>query len=207
MNMFPLDSRSFQDDADLAAQAARLLRGGDALAGPSAADARRVVSYMRLLRCPEGQVLMREGEALGQGVMLLVLDGEVTVEQLIARRADPVVVSVLGPGHVVGETGALDGGPRTATCIATTPVLGAGLSRDALRRMVNDDPDVAARLLTGLSLRMAQRLRDAGRQLRVYQQLLNAMQDEIDTLQRQLQQVMAADAARRGLTGAPIEGR
>lgn len=207
MNMFPLDSRSFQDDADLAAQAARLLRGGDALAGLSAADARRVVSYMRLLRCPEGQVLMREGEALGQGVMLLVLDGEVTVEQLIARRADPVVVSVLGPGHVVGETGALDGGPRTATCIATTPVLGAGLSRDALRRMVNDDPDVAARLLTGLSLRMAQRLRDAGRQLRVYQQLLNAMQDEIDTLQRQLQQVMAADAARRGLTGAPIEGR
>jgi CRP/FNR family cyclic AMP-dependent transcriptional regulator len=203
MNMPPFDTRPWQGDAYLAEQAARLLRGGDALAGLSAADARQVVSYMRLLRCPEGHVLMREGEALGQGFMLLILDGEVTVEHLIARRADPVVVSVLGPGHVVGETGALDGGPRTATCIATTPVLGAGLSREALRRMVSDDPEVAARLLTGLSLRMAQRLRDTGRQLRVYQQLLGAMQGEIDALQRQLQRVMDADAARRGLTDTP----
>lgn len=194
-------SRSLLDDPDLAAQAARLLRSEHALGQLSAADARCAVSYMRLLDCAEGQLLMREGEAASNSFMLLILEGEVTVENVIASRAQPVVVSVLGPGHLVGETGVLDGGPRTATCTATTALRAAGLSASALRRMLQDEPEVAARLLVGVSQRMAQRLRDSGRQMRVYQQLLNAMQGEIDALQRQLQKVMDGAAARQRLGG------
>lgn len=193
-----LINRSMTDEPELAAIAARLLRSAEALAGLSEADARRIVAYMRLIKVSEGQVLTREGEAATNGFMLLVIDGEVTVEGITAGRAEPVVLSVLGPGHLIGETALLDGGPRTATCVATTPLIGAGLSRNALRRLLTADPEVAARLLAAVGRRMAERLRDANRQQRVYHQLLNSMQTEVDLLQRQLHQVMDGRTARQG---------
>jgi CRP-like cAMP-binding protein len=109
-----------------------------------------------------------------------------------------MVMSVLGPGHLIGEMALLDGGPRTATCIATTPLKGAVLSRNALRRLMHEEPAVAAKLLAAILFRMSQRLRDATRQQRVYHQLLSAMQGEIDELQSQLQKVMDG-AVRRQL--------
>lgn len=193
-----LINRSMTDEPELAGIAARLLRSAEALAGLSEADARRIVAYMRLIKVSEGQVLTREGEAATNGFMLLVIDGEVTVEGITAGRAEPVVLSVLGPGHLIGETALLDGGPRTATCVATTPLIGAGLSRNALRRLLTADPEVAARLLAAVGRRMAERLRDANRQQRVYHQLLNSMQTEVDLLQRQLHQVMDGRTARLG---------
>lgn len=193
-----LINRSMTDEPELAGIAARLLRSAEALAGLSEADARRIVAYMRLIKVSEGQVLTREGEAATNGFMLLVIDGEVTVEGITAGRSEPVVLSVLGPGHLIGETALLDGGPRTATCVATTPLIGAGLSRNALRRLLTADPEVAARLLAAVGRRMAERLRDANRQQRVYHQLLNSMQTEVDLLQRQLHQVMDGRTARLG---------
>jgi len=195
-----LSTRSIQDRPDLVAVAVRLMRQPTALAALSSAHALCVVSYMRLVVCPEGGVLLREGEQDEDGGLLLVLDGEVTVENTVPRRGKPVVVTVLGPGHLIGEMGLLDGGPRTASCIATTPVVGAGLSRLALRRMMDEEPAVAVRLLAAVSQRMAQRLRDANRKMKVYHQLSTAMQGEIDTLQQQLQQVMDG-AARRQAEG------
>lgn len=191
-----LINRSMADEPDQAARAATLLRSAEALAELNAAEARCIVSYMRLLRVAEGEVLTREGEPAGNGFMLLILDGEVTVDTVVISRQQPVVMSVLGPGHLIGETALLDGGPRTATCTATTPVVGAGLSRNALRRLLAAEPGVAAKLLAGVAQRMAQRLRDATRQHRVFHQLLRAMQGEIDELQGQLQRVMDG-AARR----------
>lgn len=196
-----LISRSMSDEPVWAERAADLIRQADGLVGLSALDAHTIVSYTRLLRCAEGQVLTREGEPAGDGFMLLVLSGEVTVETVVARRDAPVVVSVAGPGHLIGETALLDGGPRTATCTATAPVIGAGLSRNALQRMMRAEPEVAARLLAGVAQRMAQRLRDLTRQQRVYHQLLGAMQGEVDELQRQLQQVMDGAARRSAQRG------
>jgi CRP-like cAMP-binding protein len=166
------------------------MRQPTALSELSAADAQCIVTYMRLLNCPEGGTLLREGEQDNVSDMLLILDGEVTVENVVANRAEPMVMSVLGPGHLIGEMALLDGGPRTATCIATTPVKGAVLSRNALRRLMREEPAVASKLLAAILFRMSQRLRDAMRQQRVYHQLHSAMQDEIDELQGQLQKVM-----------------
>lgn len=202
----PLISRSMSDEPVWAERAVDLFRSAEGLAGLSMADAQCIASYTHLLRCPEGQVLTREGEPAGDGFMLLVLSGEVTVETAVARRDEPVVVSVAGPGHLIGETALLDGGPRTATCTATAPVIGAGLSRHALQRMMGAEPEVAAKLLAGLAQRMAQRLRDLTRQQRVYHQLLGAMQGEVDALQQQLQQVMDG-AARRGDKAADPDAR
>lgn len=196
----PASLTSLLDRPDLVAGAVRLIRTSTALSELSAADAKCIVTYMKLLNCPEGGMLLREGEQDNVSDMLLILEGEVTVENIVANRAEPVVVSVLGPGHLIGEMALLDGGPRTATCTATTPLLGAVLSRNALRRLMLDEPAVASKLLVGILYRMSQRLRDATRQQRVYHQLLSAMEGEIDELQNQLQKVMDG-AARRQILG------
>jgi CRP/FNR family transcriptional regulator, cyclic AMP receptor protein len=191
-----LINRSFADEPHLAELAVELLRSPQALPELSVDDAKRVIAYTRLLRVSEGEVLTREGEPAGNGFMLLLIDGEVTVDKLVPSQAEPVVVSVLGPGHLIGETALIDGGPRTATCTATTDIIGAGLSRNAVLRLVAADPEVAVKLMAGISVRMAQRLRAVNRQHRLYHQLLTAMQGEIDALQRQLQQVVDGSLAR-----------
>lgn len=196
----PASLGSLLDRPDLVAAAVRLMRQPTALSELSASDAKCIVTYMRLLNCPEGGMLLREGEQDNVSDMLVILDGEVTVENVVADRAEPVVMSVLGPGHLIGEMALLDGGPRTATCTATTPLLGAVLSRNALRRLMSDEPAVASKLLVAILYRMTQRLRDATRQQRVYHQLLSAMEGEIDALQSQLQKVMDG-AARRQIMG------
>ena len=198
MNAPLLLNRSFADEPDLAALAVDLLRGPKALTELSIEDARRVISYTRLIRVREGEVLTREGEPAGDGFMLLLIDGEVTVDNIVPSRTEPMVVSVLGPGHLIGETALLDGGPRTATCIATTPIIGAGLSRNAVLRMISADPEAAVKLMIGISARMAQRLRAVNQQQRVYHQLLSAMQGEVGELQRQLQHVMDGSMSRAG---------
>jgi CRP-like cAMP-binding protein len=195
----PASLESLLDRPALAAEAVRLMRLPTALSELSKADAQCIVTYMRLLNCPEGGMLLREGEHDNVSDMLVILEGEVTVENIVANRAEPVVVSVLGPGHLIGEMGLLDGGPRTATCTATTPLLGAVLSRNALRRLMLDEPAVASKLLAAMLYRMTQRLRDATRQQRVYHQLLSAMEGEIDELQSQLQKVMDGAARRQHL--------
>lgn len=183
-------------DSELAALASELLRRPLALSDLRAADADCIVSYMRLLHSQEGAVLMREGDTDDTSHMLLILDGEVSVEHTVVSRTDPVVVTVLGPGSLIGEMGLLDGAPRAASCIALTPVMVAALTRIDLRRLMHEEPAVAAKLLASISQRLAERLREAGRQQTVYSQLVRAMQGEIDDLHHQLHCVMEGSLRR-----------
>jgi CRP/FNR family transcriptional regulator, cyclic AMP receptor protein len=185
----------------LAAQAQALLRRPTALSELTAEEAGCVVTYMRLASYAPGAVLLREGDAQSTGYMLLVLRGDVTVESAVVSRHAPVVMSVLGEGHLIGEMGLLDGEPRAATCVANTAVVGAALSRRSVRQMMADHPDVAAKLLAAVSQRLAARLREASRQQRVYVQLVRAMQGEIEALEAKLLQVMQG-AQRRSATSA-----
>ncbi|HEY7873847.1 MAG TPA: cyclic nucleotide-binding domain-containing protein [Actinomycetota bacterium] len=61
----------------------------------------------------EGQVLVEQGAAGSD--MFLLLDGALAVE------VDGEILAELGPGVVVGERAALEGGTRTATLRAVTP--------------------------------------------------------------------------------------
>jgi CRP/FNR family cyclic AMP-dependent transcriptional regulator len=192
----------FPDHAELAV---RMLRSADALHGLSQEEARAVVAHARLMRFRPGQVIVQEGDQANASYMVLMLHGEATVESMVASRTDPVVISVLQPGQLIGEIALLDGGARVASCVASTAVIGAGLSRRALQRMQREEPDVAAKLMYVLGQRMAARLREAARQQRIYAQLVRAMQQEIDVLGQQLQQVMDGAAVRQGRPGSQSE--
>jgi CRP/FNR family transcriptional regulator, cyclic AMP receptor protein len=167
------------DSADLAAT---LLTAPTALMQLSPEEGKIVVSYMKPRKIDAGTVFIKEGDAKDTAYMMLVLDGEVTVENIVVSRTSAVTVNVLGPGSLIGEMGLVDGEPRSATCTATTNVRGAILTREALEELMNDEPHIGGKLMMAVSLRIAQRLRETADKLRLYSQLTTAMQQEIDRL-------------------------
>ena len=98
-----------------------------ALVELSASDARTIVNYMRPSLVDAGAVVIREGEALKNDFMALVLDGEVTIENTVSAAQESMVVSVMGPGSLIGDMGVIDNAPRSATCVAATDLALRGL--------------------------------------------------------------------------------
>jgi CRP/FNR family transcriptional regulator, cyclic AMP receptor protein len=79
------------------------------------------------------------------------VEGEVRVAQgtrTIARA---------GPGEFFGEISLLDGGPRTASVIAETPVVAIRLFKASFDKVVREEPGVAGKILAVV----ARRLREA----------------------------------------------
>ena len=54
----------------------------------------------------------------------------------------------------------LDGSPRSASCTASTPVLCGLLTRDGFSRLLHEHPDICARFMVMLAMRIGDRLRD-----------------------------------------------
>jgi len=72
----------------------------------------------------QGDALVKEGEEGGE--LFLLLDGVVDIEV----NGDPV--AEIGPGALLGERALLEGGKRTATIWAKTPVRVAVVPPDAV---------------------------------------------------------------------------
>lgn len=169
-------------DPDTTKLAIALLRAPSALMLLTEPEAATVVSYMRQIDYAEGDVLMREGDTVGADFVLLIIDGEVTVESLVVSRTMPSTLNVLGPGNLIGELGLIDGGPRSAHCMASGDVRCVLLTRASLTRLIDDEPRTGAKLLLAVSLYMAKRLRDSAHKLKLYARLAGVMQEEINKL-------------------------
>lgn len=162
--------------------AARLLIAPTALMQLTREEALTVVSYMTPRKIAEGTTFIKQGDESDTGYMMLLLEGEVTVENIVVSRRTPVTVTVLGPGSLMGEMGLVDGQARQASCTATTASRCAVLTRAALEKLGEDDPQTATKLMFAVSLRIAERLRETSEKLKMYTQLVQAMQQEIDHL-------------------------
>lgn len=175
---------SMFENPDLAPEevAARMLVTPTALDDLTLADAMKVVGYMRPKRIKAGTVFIQEGEIRQNDYMLLVLEGDIAVENELPGLSETMVVNIIGPGHLIGEMGVLDGSPRSATCTATTDIAAAVLSRTALMRLLKDEPRVGSRLLLAISKRMADRLRETTRKLKTFAQMNKALQEELQVV-------------------------
>ena len=184
----PVDSRIREERLRQIAGSTAADRAADMLTAPSALmqlshdEARAIVAYMQPRRIPEGTTFIREGDTDNTDFMLLVLDGEVTIETIVVSRTAPITVTVLGPGNLIGEMGLLDGSPRSASCTAMSDLRCAILTRDALNQMLADDPRTAAKLMMAISLRITERMRESQEKLKLYAQLTQAMNEEINEL-------------------------
>jgi CRP/FNR family cyclic AMP-dependent transcriptional regulator len=170
------DTTEGSEAADLAAE---MLMAPTALMQLTMQEARMVVRYMQPQIVAKGTIFIREGDARDTGFLMLLLDGEVTVETLVVSRAEPIVITLLGPGSLIGELGMFDGLPRYASCIAATQLRCAILTREALNRMMQENAGIAAKLLLAVSVRIGARLREVTDKLKMYVQLTQAMEQEI----------------------------
>ena len=134
---------------------------------------RRALELARLAESEDGEVPVGA---------VLVLDGEVTVETIVVSRTQPITMTVLGPGSLIGEMGLLDGAPRSASCTAMSELRCAVLTRDALNELLHDDPRTCAKLVLAIGARIAERMRDNQEKLKLYAQLTQAMNEEISEL-------------------------
>ena len=178
----PAERQAVVDGSSSAHAAAELLRAPTALMQLSETEALTVVGFMRPRRFKAGTTIIRQGEADNTGFMVLVLSGEITVERLQASRTEPVTLSVLGPGSLIGEMALVDGEARSASCTASTNVTCAVLTREALETLIAEQPATAAKLMTAIAGRLAERLRESGQKLQVYARLVQTLQQQIDTL-------------------------
>lgn len=96
-----------------------------------------------------------EGDAV-----YVVLEGEVEV-RISSEGGKDVRIAALGPGSVIGEMAALDGGPRSADVDAMRRTRLLRIPRDAVISAMKEEPDALIELVS----EMSRRLREADSQL------------------------------------------
>ncbi len=175
-------TRPLVESPALAAKAVQFLSEGKSGFRMNQDEAQRVVAYMRWVSYAPEAFLYREGDSTRTSYMLLVLEGDVSVDTAASGRADRVAISVLGPGALIGEMALLDGAPRSTSCTAMTPVQAAGMSQGGLAALADEHPAVAFKLMTFMARSTANRLRALGEQLHMYDQVIADLHKEIDQL-------------------------
>lgn len=143
-------------------------------------DALVVAQYMRPMAIAAGVSFIKEGTLNDTHYMLLVMEGDVTIEAKLSSEDPQSVVTVVGAGALIGEMGVLDQEPRSATCTAYTDLKVALLTREHLAQLFEDHPQVGVALLLSISKRLSDRLRDTTQKLNKFVRLYRALHDEID---------------------------
>ena len=112
-----------------------------------------------------GESICRQGE---QGdAAYIVLDGKADV--VVQSDHGPVTVASVGRNDIVGEIAILCDVPRSATVVATAPLVALRISKDGFFNLVTQFPQVGVEVMHELASRLlqtTQRLADTSRQLR-----------------------------------------
>jgi CRP-like cAMP-binding protein len=114
--------------------------------GLGARHLKKVASLGRIRRIHEGARVIRSGDP-GDS-LYVVLDGEVSV----GRKG--LSSLTLGIGSFFGELALIDGGPRTATVVAKTPLVCLTIGRAPFLKLLRAEPAIAITVLEELSARL-----------------------------------------------------
>ena len=129
-------------------------RGADLLAqvplfgGLSRRHLKKIAEHADEISFREKETIVEAGQP--GGAFFVIVEGEVRFVQgdrTIARA---------GPGEFFGEIALLDGGPRTASVIASTPVVAIRLFKSSFDKIVREEPGVASKILAVVAGRLRQ---------------------------------------------------
>ncbi len=112
-------------------------------------DRRQTEQIARLLkerRFAKGETVIHEGS--GAAAFFIIDSGEATVS------THGATINTLGPGDHFGEIALIDGGPRSATVVATTDLVCYGLTFWEFRPLVERNGAIAWKLLQALAKRL-----------------------------------------------------
>jgi CRP-like cAMP-binding protein len=127
-----------------------------AFSGFEPSEAQDCISRSTIIECARGDRVLKEGGSSHN--LFLVLSG------ILEVRHEGRLLNVLGPGDVFGEMAFLLGLPRQTDVYAATPdVRILSLSEGTLRRLMDEDPSLAAKLLFNIARMLCGRLIKANR--------------------------------------------
>ena len=128
-------------------------RGGSALlkevplfANLSTRHLRKLASRCDVVRYPMNRTVVRQG-ARGDS-FFVIADGTAAVKK--GTRT----IGTLGAGDFFGEMALLDGQPRSASVVATTPLVTVRLMRSEFSKAIDDNPDIARGIMAELAGRI-----------------------------------------------------
>ena len=142
-----------RSDRPLGKRGAEILAQVPLFAGLSRRHLKQIAEHADEIGFRQGEAIVEQDQPGGS--FYVILEGEIRVvrgTRTIAR---------MGPGEFFGEISLLDGGPRTATVIAETPVTAVRVFKRSFDRVVTQEPGVASQILAVV----ARRLREAERTL------------------------------------------
>jgi SulP family sulfate permease len=134
----------------------------DALAvlAPAPISEERLAAYIEHIELEPNEMLMRLGDPAE--AIFFVESGHVTAE-LEREGASPVRLQTSAPGALIGEIAVLRDGVRTASVRAENACRLARLSKAALARMENDDPQLATLIQRLIITQLADKLANTTR--------------------------------------------
>jgi CRP/FNR family cyclic AMP-dependent transcriptional regulator len=125
----------------------KVLEGIGAFSGLSRQELEQLSGWTFEIEVPAGEELLKEGRLAHE--FFVIEDGAVEVRQDGERIAE------LGAGDFFGEIALLEGGTRTATVVATTPLRLIVMSAQEFRRMEQELPAVADRVRSAVRARLS----------------------------------------------------
>lgn len=138
-------------------------------------EAQFITRYMVREKLAEGSTVVFGGQSEHVPRLMLVLDGEVSVEDFY-----PVaVLSSAGPGSTLGKVNLFDPLAQALVMSAMTDVRVATLTREALCQLFTDAPLIAAKYMAQLSTELASLTADSMKRMTVMSQLVRALQEEL----------------------------
>lgn len=129
-------------------ETATALAGVPMFVGFSKKHLHRLAAATDVLAFVPGQAIVTEGDP-GE-TLFVVLSGQGRVTRGRKR------VGTVMPGDFFGELSAIDGGPRSASVVAETPMEVLRLFRKTLMSLIGDEPQVTLTLLDGITRRVRQ---------------------------------------------------
>lgn len=109
-------------------------------------DLERISGVTDEVDVADGRTLLEQGEVGHEA--FVIMEGQVEV-----RRGDRLLAT-LGPGDCFGEMAILDGGPRTASVTAVTPLKVLVLGQREFSALIDDVPGLGHKLLRTLAHRV-----------------------------------------------------
>lgn len=126
------------------------------------AELRAAAHYFSVSKINRGEVVFSEGDV--GTFMCIVHEGSIAVIKE-NQNQEQVEMVTLGHGRAFGEMAVLDGERRSATCSAAQDSILLTLSKEAMDKMLEEHPRMAARIIRAIAISLSRRLRMAVGQL------------------------------------------
>ena len=115
-----------------------------------------IEKYMFNHEYDEGSYVFKEGGH--GGYMFFIAKGEVEVQKQFNDKKH--TIAKLGEGRSVGEMSLIDGSPRSATVRAASDLKLIVLKREDFKKLNDEHPAIANRVMMGIATLLSQSLRD-----------------------------------------------